>query len=1788
MDEVIKGKIKVITSLFEGFKKRLSTFENVAKEFKDSVIFLNLQISDFDEDFKSAKLLHSEIIAGSSEGMPEYDSYMQKKVFDAISNIYFKHSTTLHGLLKIAMSGEELNATAYPQAANFSTYPNANSYSAFDMNWSYIQGSVPNFDGSYEKWTEFMDSYKSYVHDNDSLSDCAKLKILNSLLKGDALKVVKREFGTLKACDYEQIWEKLTQRYNHKKTIVYAYFQELFFQSSFEKETASNLKTIYDVSYDSVQALKNLGLATEQWGDILLFLVYSKLPFRTKSLWDERQTPDKLPVWKEFLDFLESRFRMLEGLEVTVKGSGFNSKSSTSAKKLSTFQTSNNNESQAFSVSKITCKCCQKGSHALRKCYKFKKLKVQERIKLVKSLNYCSNCFSFSHELPNCTSNYRCENCNDKHNTLLCTKPKKESISESTNSVGNPVNVQNIQSTSDGRFSRVDPSTLATSLVSESGLNECTIFPTALVKVLNRNGQHVVLRAMIDNCSDASYITDNAAKKLQLSIQNIELQVSGLGNSPTAKTTGIVSFNIQSINHSFIKTISAYVLPLISPSRPSKNFTLNENSLQSLNLADPNYNQRSRIDLLLGGSVDAAIQKGSCFKLDQDNIIIRDTQLGWLVSGSVSELNCFSATVKSDPQDSNSNKSVFESLNDTLKRFWEVEELPNQRNFTSEEKLCEHIFHNTTVRTDSGRYSVSLPFKDRIDGFVNMRTIAMSRFSQLERKLLRNPDLSRDYVKCMEEYIELNHMSPVNPVDFQDAYYIPHHCVIKASSTTTKLRVVYDASAKDSNSQSLNDSLLNGPRLQFELLDHLSRFRTFKIAFTADIAKMYRQIEINPNDRKFQLILWRSNGKGEILTYALNTVTFGTKSAPYLAVKTLMRLSEDEKLNFPEGSLCLREGFYVDDCIYGSDSVEEAKEIQSQLIAILESGGFHIRKWSSNHTELTESVPESDRETDTVREFDSKASVKTLGVQWCPIADCFQYKISFDTHPVPTKRNILSDIAKIFDPLGWISPCIITAKLLIQQLWVEKIDWDMKVQDHLGESWENLRSGLAEITEHIRVPRWLHTKTDSIIEVHGFSDASAKAYAAAIYIKATTDDQIVVNLLCSKTKVAPLKTISLPRLELMGAVMLAKMINHLKPIWKFPNITYHYWSDSQITLAWIKDDPQKRTVFVANRVAEIQSLSPCDSWRYVESKSNPADLGTRGIPPADLVVSSLWWHGPQFLPTFSVENIPQSHKNVNLPPEDNVKSKIKAKGSDAFIHSFLSHKTRNSINEISSNLTKFSIDPLNKFSTLCRLVRVVAFCLRVKYRSNSSFITPIEYERALLIILRIVQEQVYAQELSDIQSDGISKQSPIYSLNPFVNNCDGLLRVSGRLENADHISYDQKHPIILPYSHIITELIVRHAHVSTLHGTEQQTSMLICQRYHIIRCKRLVKSVINNCVKCFRFRCATQSQLMGQIPRNRITPNRPFLNSGVDFAGPFDIKKFKGRCQTTYKSYFAIFVCFATKATHLEVVIDLSSQAFIAAYRRFISRRGICKNLYSDCGTNFVGSKGAITRTRAQVEDQWNEYMAKELAEFHTMWHFNPPGAPHFGGLWEAGVKSVKHHLKRIIGSTRLTYDEFETVLIQTEACLNSRPLCELRKPTESIVITPAHFLIQDCLLALPEDNLATKNVSTLDRWNIVQQIVQKLWVVWNQEYLNTLRQRKTWRDPKENIQIDDVVVIKDSNVQPASWLLARVLEVFPGKDQLVRVVLLKTKNTTLKRPISKICKLPIQKDETFTYLSFR
>lgn len=271
-------------------------------------------------------------------------------------------------------------------------------------------------------------------------------------------------------------------------------------------------------------------------------------------------------------------------------------------------------------------------------------------------------------------------------------------------------------------------------------------------------------------------------------------------------------------------------------------------------------------------------------------------------------------------------------------------------------------------------------------------------------------------------------------------------------------------------------------------------------------------------------------------------------------------------------------------------------------------------------------------------------------------------------------------------------------------------------------------------------------------------------------------------------------------------------------------------------------------------------------------------------------------------------------------------------------------------------------------------------------------------------------------------------------------------------------------------------------------------------------------------------------------------------------------------------------MCFSTKAVHLELVSNLSTQAFLAALRRFVARRGKPKEIFSDCATNFVGaSKELKNMHKFSATSQNNEEIAAYLASEQITWHFNPPSAPHFGGLWEAGVKSMKFHMKRIIGNSVLTYEEFSTVLAQIEACLNSRPLCPLSSdPSDLAVLTPGHFLIGAPLTDIPERDISDVPISRLKRWQLTQRVFQHFWKRWSQEYLSSLQQRFKWCKREPNIQTGDLVLIKDQCMSPLRWKLARVVQTHPGPDKCVRVVTLKTSNGELKRPISKLCKLPM------------
>lgn len=417
----------------------------------------------------------------------------------------------------------------------------------------------------------------------------------------------------------------------------------------------------------------------------------------------------------------------------------------------------------------------------------------------------------------------------------------------------------------------------------------------------------------------------------------------------------------------------------------------------------------------------------------------------------------------------------------------------------------------------------------------------------------------------------------------------------------------------------------------------------------------------------------------------------------------------------------------------------------------------------------------------------------------------------------------------------------------------------------------------------------------------------------------------------------------------------------------------------------------------------------------------------------------------------------------------------------------------------------------------------------------------------------------------------MEKSSSLYKLNPFLGN-SALIRVGGRLSHS-LLSYSEQHPIVLP-PHRITELIIAQAHSRTLHGGVQLTLRVLRQQYWIIKARSQVKYYLSQCVRCVRERARTASQLMGELPAVRVQPAPPFNRTGVDYAGPFLLLPYVGRGQRPRKNYIALFICLITKAVHLELVEDYSSKAFLDAFRRFASRRGLPALMLSDNGTNFHGAERDLTHAfKALAKDS---ALAAELALDRVQWRFIPPASPHFGGIWEVHVKSIKHHLRRVIGSHTPSQMEFNTLLHQVEACLNSRPIAPLSDdPADVCALTPGHFLIGRPLVSVPEPELKENNLMRLPRWRRTQAMVRHIWRAWTQDYMCTLQQRSKWCQPGRHLRVNELVLIKNNHLPPSKWELARVIKLYPGDDGISRVADVKTAKGTLRRPITQMCRLP-------------
>lgn len=472
---------------------------------------------------------------------------------------------------------------------------------------------------------------------------------------------------------------------------------------------------------------------------------------------------------------------------------------------------------------------------------------------------------------------------------------------------------------------------------------------------------------------------------------------------------------------------------------------------------------------------------------------------------------------------------------------------------------------------------------------------------------------------------------------------------------------------------------------------------------------------------------------------------------------------------------------------------------------------------------------------------------------------------------------------------------------------------------------------------------------------------------------------------------------------------------------------------------------------------------------------------------------------------------------------------------------------------------------------------VLRFVDNCKKRGNRvlSPLTVCELASAESYWISLAQLDYFSGELRELKASGnVSPMSSLLTLRPQLDSSE-LIRVGGRQQNAK-MKFSQVHPVILPKKHPITKLIVLTEHKRLLHAGPTLVMSSLYQRFHIIGGRQLVRFLIRECIICRRDSAKPRPQLLGQLPADRITPGLVFDRVGVDYAGPILIKYGHVRKPVLVKAYVCVFVSLSVKAVHLEVVSDLSTDAFIAALRRFVARRGKPTHIWSDHGSNFVGADRELREMYQFMKQEITKSAVSEFCSTQGItWSFIPEHAPNFGGLWEAAVKSMKKHMRRVISNIKLTFEEMSTILAQIEACMNSRPLTQLPSGDDALEpLTPGHFLVGKALESLPDSSRSFQSLSLLRRWNLCQSLIRHFWARWSKEYLIRLRMLTKWKLPSRNIVVGDVVVLQEDGLVPSKWQLARVVKVYPGCDGIVCVASIKTCNGIYKRPITKLALL--------------
>lgn len=1629
-----------------------------------------------------------------------------------------------------------------------------------------------SFSGQPESWPLFYQYFKTNVHDNKSLNDGQRVQYLVGKLTGNA----KNIFAGIvpNASNYLTIWKSLVSKYQDKRLLGSMYLNNIL-DIKPTSGSPGPLNNFIEKVHSSWSALRQLDI--DDLPDFMFtHFVLKKLDSQVLQSFELSVRDKDIPTSDDLVNYVRHHIKILERTTTVRQNTSPQNSQGTNLQHRS--RSSNEKTSHSFAVTEKeivnvpACIFCKTSQHThLYECLEFKKLDVKERFKFIKDNKMCINCFSGKHSTYNCGSTNTCKHCHKRHHSLLHFNNHEQqpnaSGAQSMCMHLNSVSLAPVAASS-AELKECTNSKNSVSLTARNNnnlscdqLNTLVVLPTAQVYV-PINGNRFIIRCLVDSGSQNNLITLACCEKLKLNIQpliNSSLKSVGTISTPIK---GYVSLTIQSRVSDAQYELTMLVIDKIADPLPVRAVQRSVmEHFKSLPLADECWDVPGSIDAILGTQMFAFVALGkkvvptSTSQSADSAVNARsiphaiETTLGYIVMGEIPYVNHDSVAWSFGP--------LVDNLNNLVLKFWEIEEVPTVNKKGPESQECEDFYKSTVLRNSYGQYIVSLPFKGEPKSLGNSFIHAQRRLSALERKFHSLPALRQAYNDVINDYIDKGYLSeiPYSLSAINEGYFIPHHAVVRPDKSTTKVRIVLDASAKTDSGNSLNDLLYTGPNLQADLFLLLLNFRYFKVAITADIRQMYLRISLAADDRKYQKILYRFNDSESIRIFQFNSVAFGLRSSPFLAMRTIHQLAEDYRERYPLAADVALKELYMDDLTTSVPSDEDGTRLADELLALFKAGGFDLVKWASNSSGLLAHLPESHR---AVIEFtDDDDTLKVLGLKWIPTSDVLSFATSSAT-TCNTKRAILSTVARLFDVLGFVAPVILYAKLLIQDLWLAKVGWDEEPPETVTKCFVKLKSELP-ILSNLQIPRHLGVAAGCDVNLLGFGDASMRAYGCVLYLHVTNPNgNISIHLVCAKSKVAPLKTVSLARLELCASLLLAKLIKQVHTVFnnRYPIKKIFAFSDSTIALSWIHSSPHRWQIFVANRVTQIQeNLSP-DRFFHINGIENPSDCLSRGLLPSQLINHPLWWHGPPWI-CFPTAEWP--------------------------IAPFKPSCVEGSIPEAKSSVTLTVIPDLDnsillelalRVSSWKRLLRILVYVLRfLRKLPPASVIRVSDLETAELVILRELQSKHFADEIKNIKKGKLPSHS-LRKLDPFVDD-NGLLRVGGRLTHA-HIPYESRHPLLLPGRHHLVDLIIDDCHRSNCHTGSHLLMSLLRQRYWIISARNIIRQRIRQCNFCFKVAPSHPTPMMSSLPPSRVQEAKAFTHTGVDYAGPINITMTRKRGVRSQKAYICLFVCLTTKAIHIEIASDLSSETFLDAFKRFLSRRGPVSVLYSDNGTNFIGAKRQLDELYTFLSSKnTSTAFQTELNNRKITWRNIPARAPHWGGIWESNIKCIKTHLYRCIGQQLLCYEELLTVLTQIESVLNSRPLCALSDQPHTI-LTPAHFLNTTPLQSLPACEVDA-SVSLHNRKRLLDSLVQSYWKKWHVDYLHTLQLRQKWNTPDISIRPGLLVLIHQDDSPPLRWPTGIVEQVYPGKDGIVRVALVRTTAGAFKRPVVKLCPLPSQ-----------